>query len=66
MKEDNIRKLLEILIRDSEGNYNRKILGLRSTDEYLVEKESLIEDVINQIINQDIIDEINNLKRKLR
>lgn len=61
MKEYKIRGLLENLIRNSEGNYNRKLLGMRSMDEYLIEKESLIEETINKIYNQDIINEINRL-----
>lgn len=61
MREDKIRGLLENLIKNSEGSYNRKLLGMRSMDEYLIEKESLIEETINQIYNQDIINEINRL-----
>ena len=66
MREDKIRGLLENLIRNSEGNYNRKLLGMRSMDEYLIEKESLIDETINQIYNQDIINEINRLRGDLK
>lgn len=63
MREDAIRALLERLVKDSESNNNRKVLGIRSNDEYSIEKESLIEDAVVQISNLDISIEINRLKR---
>ncbi|CAH1193492.1 Hypothetical protein DAL_136 [Psychrobacter phage D'Alembert] len=66
MKKDKIRQLLERLVKNSESNQNRKLLGVISDEGYIIEKESLIEDTINQIYNQDIITEINRLRGDLR
>ena len=63
MKEFQMRKLLEQLAREIESNSNRKILGIRNVEEYKIEKESLIEDVINKLNNLDIAIEIDRLNR---
>lgn len=60
-KENNIRKLLNSFSKDLESNHNREILGLRSYEEYLVEKESLVEDTIRKLKNLDVISEIREL-----
>lgn len=64
-KENDIRNLLNSLSKDLESNHNRKTLGLRSHEEYIVEKESLVEDVIRKLINLDVINEIRKLQDKL-
>lgn len=64
-KENSIRKLLNSFSKDLEGNHNRKTLGLRSYEEYIVEKESLIEDTIRKLNNLDVINEIRKLQEKL-
>ena len=64
-KENSIRKLLDSFSKDLEGNHNRKTLGLRSHEEYIVEKEALVEDTIRKLNNLDIIIEICKLQGKL-
>lgn len=64
-KENDIRILLNSFSKDLEGNHNRKTLGLRSHEEYIVEKESLIEDTIRKLNNLDVINEIRKLQEKL-
>lgn len=64
-KENSIRKLLDSFSKDLEGNHNRKTLGLRSYEEYVVEKEALVEDTIHKLNNLDIIIEIRKLQEKL-
>ena len=64
-KESNIRKLLNSFSKDLESNHNREILGLRSYEEYIVEKEALVEDTIRKLTNLDVISEISELQEKL-
>lgn len=64
-KENDIRKLLNSFSKDLESNHNRKTLGLRSHEEYIVEKEALVEDTIDKLNNLDIIIEIRKLQEKL-
>ena len=66
MDDSNLRKILEDLAIDLQGNHNRKVLGMKSMDEYIIEKESLIEEVISKINNAEILSEIQKLKRMLR
>lgn len=64
-RDNNIRKLLDSFSKDLESNHNRKTLGLRSYEEYVVEKEALVEYTIDKINNLDTIIEIRKLKEKL-
>ena len=64
-KENSVRKLLNNFSKDLEGNHNRKTLGLRSHEEYIVEKESLTEDTVRKLSNLDYIIEIRKLQEKL-
>ena len=64
-KENSIRKLLDGFSKDLEDNHNRKTLGLRSHEEYIVEKEALVEDTIRKLNNLDIIIEICKLQERL-
>ena len=64
-KENNIRKLLNSFSKYLEDNHNRKTLGLRSYEEYIVEKEALVEDTIDKLNNLDTIIEIRKLQEKL-
>lgn len=64
-KDNDIRKLLDSFSKDLESNHNRKTLGLRSHEEYIVEKESLVEDTIRKLNNLDVINEIRKLQEKL-
>lgn len=64
-KENDIRNLLNSFSKDLESNHNRKTLGLRSHEEYIVEKECLVEDIIRKLNNLDVINEIRKLQEKL-
>ena len=64
-KENSVRKLLNNFSKDLEGNHNRKTLGLRSYEEYVVEKEALVEDTIHKLNSLDIIIEIRKLQERL-
>ena len=63
-KEKSIRKLLNSFSKDLEGNHNRKTLGLRSYEEYVVEKEALVEYTIVKLNNLDTNIEIRKLQDK--